>query len=147
MGCGVTGTEAFARVKIDALLKDAGWNLTDGSSATFEQSLADGTQADYVLCDRQGRPMAALEAKRASVDPVTAQDQGCHYAERLEVPFVFLSNGEEVWFLDRDADADARKIAGFCSQDDSSGRSPPAAFAATCRPWRRIGGSWTATRP
>ena len=25
-------TEAFARVKIDSLLKDAGWNLTDGSS-------------------------------------------------------------------------------------------------------------------
>ena len=38
-------TEAFGRVKIDAL--------------------PDGTQADYVLCDRQGRPIAALEAKRA----------------------------------------------------------------------------------
>ncbi|MCY4319491.1 MAG: hypothetical protein OXE76_09980 [Alphaproteobacteria bacterium] len=25
-------TEAFGRIKIDALLKDAGWNLTDGSS-------------------------------------------------------------------------------------------------------------------
>ena len=111
-------TEAFARVKIDALLKDAGWNLTDGSSVMFEQSLPDGTQADYVLCDRQGRPVAALEAKRASTDPVTAQDQGRHYAEQLEVPFVFLSNGEEVWFLDRETDAHARKIAGFYSQDD-----------------------------
>ncbi len=111
-------TEAFARVKIDGLLKDAGWNLTDGSSVAFEYTLPDGTQADYVLCDRQGRPMAALEAKRASTDPVTAQDQGRHYAEQLEVPFVFLSNGEEVWFLDRDSDAHARKIAGFYSQDD-----------------------------
>ena len=89
-------TEAFARVKIDALLKDAGWNLTDGSSVIFEHTLPDGTQADHVLCDRQGRPMAALEAKRTSIDPVTAQDQGRHYAEQLEVPFVFLSNGEEV---------------------------------------------------
>ncbi len=61
-------TEAFARVKIDALLKDAGWNLTDGSSVLFEHGLPDGTQADYVLCDRQGRPMAALEAKRASTE-------------------------------------------------------------------------------
>ena len=42
---GTTG--AFARVKIDALLKDAGWNLTDGSSALFEHALPDGTQADY----------------------------------------------------------------------------------------------------
>ena len=62
--------------------------------------------------------MAALEAKRASTDPVTAQDQGRHYAEQLEVPFVFLSNGEEVWFLYRGTDAHARKIAGFYSQDD-----------------------------
>ena len=111
-------TEAFARVKIDALLKDAGWNLTDGSSVLFEHALPDGTQSDYVLCDRQGRPMAVLEAKRASIDPVVAQDQGRHYARQLGVPFVFLSNGEEVRFLDGEADAHARKIAGFYAQDD-----------------------------
>ncbi|MYE99978.1 MAG: restriction endonuclease subunit R [Gammaproteobacteria bacterium] len=111
-------TEAFARVKIDALLKDAGWNLTDGSSVLFEYALPDGTLADYVFCDRQGRPMAALEAKRASIDPITAQDQGRHYAEQLDVPFVFLSNGEEVRFLDREKDAHSRKIAGFYAQDD-----------------------------
>ena len=111
-------TEAFARVKIDALLKDAGWDLTEGSSVLFEHALPDGTQADYVLCDRQGRPMAALEAKRASTDPVAAQDQGRHYAEQLDVPFVFLSNGEEVRFLDRETDAHARRIAGFHAQDD-----------------------------
>ena len=111
-------TEAFARVKIDALLRDAGWDLTNGSSVLFEYALPDGTQADYALCDRQGRPMAALEAKRASTDPITAQDQGRHYAEQLGVPFVFLSNGEEVRFLDREADAHARRIAGFYAQDD-----------------------------
>ena len=111
-------TEAFARVKIDGLLKDAGWNLTDGVSVLFEHALPDGTQADYALCDRSGRPMAALEAKRASIDPIAAQDQGRHYAEQLDVPFVFLSNGEEVRFLDRETDAHAREIAGFYSQDD-----------------------------
>ena len=61
-------TEAFARVRIDALLKDAGWNLTDGVSVLFEHALPDGTQADYALCDRSGRPMAVIEAKRASID-------------------------------------------------------------------------------
>ena len=111
-------TEAFARVKIDDLLEDAGWSLTDGASVLFEHALPDGTQADYVLCDRQGRPMAALEAKRASIDPIAAQDQGRHYAEQLGVPFVFLSNGEEVRFLDRETDAHARTIAGFYTQDD-----------------------------
>ncbi len=92
-------TEAFARTKIDALLGDANWDLTDGLSVLFDHEVPDGTRADYVLCDRRGRPVAVLEAKRASIDPITAQDQGRHYAEQLDVPFVFLSNGEEVWWL------------------------------------------------
>ncbi|MCY4151171.1 MAG: DEAD/DEAH box helicase family protein [Aestuariivita sp.] len=100
------------------MLNDKGWNLTDGTSVLFERLLPDGTFADYVLCDRQGRPMAVLEAKRATTDPITAQDQGRHYAEQLDVPFVFLSNGEEVRFLDRETDAHARKIAGVYAQDD-----------------------------
>ena len=115
----MTGTtEAFSRVRIDALLGDAGWNPADGAGVLFEYTLPDGTRADYVLRDRQGQPMAVIEAKRASVNPVEAQDQGRRYAERLDVPFVFLSNGEEVWFLDREADAHARRIAGFYSRDD-----------------------------
>ena len=108
-------TEAFSRVKIDALLKDAGWDLTDGVSVLFEHALPDGSRADYALCDRSGRPVAAVEAKRASVNPLAAQDQGRHYAEQLGVPFAFLSNGEEVWFLDRETDAHARKVATFYS--------------------------------
>ena len=111
-------TEATARVKIDALLKDAPGNLTDGSSVLFEYALPDGTPADYVLCDRHGRPMAALEAKRASIDPIAAQDQGRQHAEQLAAPFVFLSNEKEVRFLDREADAHARKVAGFQAEDD-----------------------------
>ena len=111
-------TEAFSRIRIDARLEDAGWNLTDGVSVLFEHALGDGSRADYVLCDRAGRPMAVVEAKRASVDPITAQDQGIHYATLLDVPFVFLSNGEEVRFLDRTRDAHAREIATFYSQDD-----------------------------
>ena len=111
-------TEAFSRVKIDALLADAGWNLTDGASVLFEHVLSDGSRADYVLCDRAGRPMAVIEAKRSSVEPIAAQDQGRHYAEQLGVPFVFLSNGDEVRFLDRAIDAHAREIATIYSQED-----------------------------
>ena len=29
-------TEAFARVKIDELLQDAGWNMIDGTSILFK---------------------------------------------------------------------------------------------------------------
>lgn len=123
MGCRVSTTEAFARAKIDALLKDAGWNVTDATSISLEHTLPDRTRADYVLCDRAGRPMAALEAKHAGIDPISAQDQARHYAAQLGVPFAFLSNGEEVWFLDRDTDAHARQIAGFHSQDDLARRT------------------------
>ena len=111
-------TEAFSRVRIDALLADAGWNPSDGVSVLFEHTLPDGSRADYVLCDRAGRPMAVVEAKRASIEPIAAQDQGRHYAEQLEVPFVFLSNGDEVRFMDREVDAHAREIATFYSQED-----------------------------
>ena len=47
-------TEAFSRVRIDALLADAGWNLSDGVSVLFEHALPDGSRADYVLCNRAG---------------------------------------------------------------------------------------------
>ena len=43
-------TQAFARVKIDALQRVAGWELTDGVRVRFECALPDGTQSDYVLC-------------------------------------------------------------------------------------------------
>ena len=42
-------TEAFSRVKTDALLRDAGWILTDGVSVLFEHALPDGSRADRAL--------------------------------------------------------------------------------------------------
>ena len=115
--------ETFARVKIDALLRDSCWKPEDPRSVRLEQRLSGGLRADYVLADRHGRPMAVVEAKRAATDPIAAQDQGIHYARLLDVPFVFLSNGEEVWFLDRDRDAHARPVAGFYSQADLERRT------------------------
>ena len=55
--------EAFVRVKIDQLLRDTDWKLTDGRSVRFEYPLDDGGKADYALFDRQGRALAVLEAK------------------------------------------------------------------------------------
>ena len=52
---GVTSTdEARARVGIDTLLQDMGWSLTGDPSVLFEHAHSDGTQADYMLCDRAG---------------------------------------------------------------------------------------------
>lgn len=52
--------------------------------------LPDGTRADYVLCDRHGRSIAVIEAKRFSVSPGDAAAQGKAYAQQLGVPYVFL---------------------------------------------------------
>jgi len=51
----VPTNEAFSRVKIDAQLRDQGWEVENPNSVRFEYVLPDGTKADYVLCDRNGR--------------------------------------------------------------------------------------------
>ena len=59
--------EAFSRVLIDAQLADQGWSTQDQNSVRYEYVLPDGTRADYVLCDRHGRSVAVIEAKRFSM--------------------------------------------------------------------------------
>lgn len=114
--------EAFARVKIDQLLKDADWKLTDGLSVRYEYPLGDGGKADYVLFDRQGRALAVLEAKGTSVNLTAGEAQGARYATQLGISFIFLSNGEEIWFRDRNQDAHFRRVETVFSQDDLARR-------------------------
>ena len=115
--------EAFSRVVIDAQLRDAQWKLTDGRSVRFEYVLSDGTKADYVLSDRYGRIMAVVEAKRMAIDPRGAEKQARDYAAQLEVPFVFLANGREIWFWDYRREAHPHQVRTFFSQDDLERRS------------------------
>jgi type I restriction enzyme R subunit len=126
--------EAFARIKIDQLLKDTEWRLTDGLSVRYEYPLDDGGKADYVLFDRQGRALAVLEAKSTSVSLSAGEAQGLRYADLLDVPFIFLSSGEEVWFRDKGQDAHFRRIETIFSQDDLVRRK------AAQKSWRRLDG-------
>lgn len=114
--------EAFARVQIDQLLKDVGWPVRDGRSVRCEYRLPDGGKADYVLFDRQGRALAVLEAKSTSVDLSAGEAQGQRYAAALGVPFIFLSNGEEIWFRDTGQDAHFRPVETIFSPDDLARR-------------------------
>lgn len=114
--------EAFARIKIDQFLKDANWKLTDGRSVRYEYPLDDGGKADYVLFDRLGRALAVLEAKSTSVSLSSGEAQGQRYADQLDVPLIFLSNGEEVWFRDKGEDAHFRRVETIFSQDDLARR-------------------------
>jgi type I restriction enzyme, R subunit len=110
--------EAFSRVKIDALLKDQGWAVGDANAVRFEYVLPDGTRADYVLCDRNGRSLAVIEAKKSAINPADAAGQAKAYAEQLNVPFIFLTNGEEIRFWDWQLEAHPRVVASFFGPQD-----------------------------
>jgi type I restriction enzyme R subunit len=111
-------SEAFSRVKIDAQLKDQGWNVQNPNAVRYEYALPDATRADYVLCDRNGRSLAVVEAKRSSVNPADGARQAKAYAEQLQVPFIFLSNGEEVRFWDWQIEAHPRVVRTFFGPED-----------------------------
>ncbi len=110
--------EAFSRVKIDAQLKDQGWDTHNPNAVRFEYVLPNGTKADYVLCDRNGRSLAVLEAKRSSINPPDAAAQAKAYAEQLKVPFIFLSNGNEIRFWDWQVEAHPRPVKTFFNPED-----------------------------
>jgi len=100
-------TEADARIVIDDLLRQAGWDPADKSQVLTEVSIRDTAwvisdsvapygykpsqktkdgdeiptgRADYVLMDRRGRPLAIVEAKRSAIEPYTAKQQALPYA-------------------------------------------------------------------
>ena len=116
-------SEADARALIDAMLADAGWNVTDLSQVRREVYVtgvgAEGVygHADYVLYDSSGRPLAVIEAKKTGTNPYTAKSQALTYAEHLDAPYIFLSNGELTYFWDY-RNEDARLVTSFFSQRD-----------------------------
>ncbi|WP_223280308.1 DEAD/DEAH box helicase family protein [Nostoc sp. PA-18-2419] len=113
--------ETEARINIDDLLRQAGWNPADKSQVMTEVSaqMADGRRgrADYVLLDQRGRPLAVIEAKKRAIEPYVAKNQALPYARKLEAPFIFLSNGELIYFWDYQND-DARIVNSFFSRRD-----------------------------
>ena len=136
-------TEADARIVIDDLLRQAGWDPADKSQVVAEFSTgavthavsegaapygpASGTDVDtrgserrridYLLQDRRGHPLAIVEAKRSGIEPYTAKQQALPYAKRIGAPFIFLTNGELIYFWDYTND-DARIVNSFFSRRD-----------------------------
>lgn len=113
--------ETDARINIDDLLRQAGWNPADKSQVMTEVSaqMADRRRgkADYVLLDQRGRPLAVIEAKKRAIEPYVAKNQALPYAQQLQAPFIFLSNGELIYFWDYQND-DARIVNSFFSRRD-----------------------------
>ena len=63
-----------------------------------------------------------MEAKRSSRDPLEGERQAADYAEAIRAkvgidPFVFLANGDEIWFWHRNLYPPC-KVAGFFAEED-----------------------------
>lgn len=135
-------TEADARIIIDDLLRQAGWDPVDKRQVLTEQYIRSSTlaqghatytleasrltsdgdeiptgKADYVLLNQRGFPLAIIEAKRSAIEPYTAKQQALPYAKEIGSPFIFLTNGELIYFWDYGND-DARIVNSFFSRRD-----------------------------
>jgi len=116
-----SGGESDARIVIDRLLREAGWDIEDKSQVSTEEAAADG-RADYLLKSTLTRPLAVVEAKRFSTDPYSAKKQARDYAESLLAPFVVLSSGREHYFWEYET-GDARPVVGLPSRADLEPRA------------------------
>jgi len=113
--------ETDSRIVIDRLLREAGWSIEDKSQVSTEEPAADG-RADYLLLDSRSRPLAVIEAKKFSVNPNLAQEQAKEYAKSIDAPFIFLSNGETIFFWDY-KNSSARQIDSFYGKEDLERRN------------------------
>ncbi len=108
-------SEAQARITINKLLEEAEWRFLPDAQGRRENIVcehrvtkktfapnadlgADFEKApegfvDYLLLNTDGRPVAVVEAKKESIDPLSAKEQARAYAESLGVSHIFLSNG------------------------------------------------------
>lgn len=121
--------EAQTREKlIDIMLKDAGWDVNNEELVKLELPLNNHRgkgktgYADYVLFNKKSNPVAVIEAKKTSVDPIIGRQQAVEYANSIEKiynmrPVVFYTNGYEIYVWD-DKYSEPRQIWGFYTLDD-----------------------------
>lgn len=97
------------------LTKDVYKNATDTSHQSKEY-------VDYLLLNTNKQPIAIVEAKRSSKDPIVGKRQASDYADLIYAksgiePFIFLTNGKEIWFWERQQ-YPLRKISNFLNCND-----------------------------
>lgn len=112
--------EAKARIKINKMLEQAGWQFfdhmdnpaniqlelntkitqkdVDAFGADFESTKSGFV--DFLLLDDRGFPLVVMEAKREEKNPLDGKEQARRYAQSLNVRFVIFSNGNLNYFWD-----------------------------------------------
>lgn len=92
---------------IDVALAEAGWIIN--TNCTIEEEVTGMPNStglgyvDYVLWGKDNLPLAVVEAKKASVDPIVGSQQAKLYADCLQNkydqrPLIFTTNGFEFYY-------------------------------------------------
>jgi type I restriction enzyme R subunit len=112
--------EPLARIKINRLLEESGWRFEDSDLGPanialeagvkykelgddFENAVtSDGRRGsiDFMLLDKDKKPLVVLEAKRKDIEPLAAKEQARNYARNCGARFIILSNGNIHYFWD-----------------------------------------------
>lgn len=124
---------------IDQKLELAGWNVSDPSQVIQELDIVLKGQgdaaaepnpspyaghrfADYALVDK-GRPIAVVEAKKASRNAALGREQAVQYASNIQeihgglLPFISYTNGHDIYFQEPEFYPPV-KVHGFPSRND-----------------------------
>lgn len=122
------------KIYIDEMLREAGWVISEAENVVVSGKACVEIEvqgmptpsgkgyADYVLFDTDGMPLAVVEAKRTTVDPVVGKAQAELYAKCLEAkygvkPVIYYTNGFETHIIDG-LGYPARIIYGFHTRQD-----------------------------
>ena len=110
--------EAKARLKINKLLKEAGWRFFDDENGPANVQVEPNVKItrkqynefgenfekvsngfiDFLLLDQMGKPFIVLEAKSEDKDPLIGKEQAREYAKSQFMKYVILSNGNIHYF-------------------------------------------------
>ena len=124
---------------ITPAISGAGWDvqtqvreevaLTSGRVIVRGKLVARGEKkrADYVLYWKPNIPVAVVEAKDNTHSVGAGMQQALGYAEMLDVPFVFSSNGDGFLFHDRTGQSKPveRELARDVHGRETAQRPPP----------------------
>ena len=112
---------------IDVALAEAGWiintNCTVEEEVTGMPNPTGLGYVDYVLWGKNNLPLAVVEAKKASVDPIVGSQQAKLYADCLQNkynqrPLIFTTNGFEFYYTNDYMGYPKREVSGFFKQDE-----------------------------
>jgi type I restriction enzyme, R subunit len=144
--------EARARIKINELLKEAGWRFFEDANGRANIVLENNVKIterdvnelgenfeksrngfiDFLLLDDKGFPLIVLEAKSEDKHALAGKEQARRYAQSQHCRFIILSNGNShyLWDLQRGSPVPISRFPTLESFEGFAGFQPnPASLA------------------